>query len=432
MSDATPAALSLYRLATRAATPFANQLLQYRLKRGKEYAARLPERRGESEVPRPTGGLVWVHGASVGELLAALPLMEHINKYGLPLLVTSGTVTSAAIARQRLPAGVIHQFIPLDTPDFVARFLDHWQPQLGLFVESDLWPNLVSACGARKIPLVLINGRLSERSYTRWKNLMPSLIGALLANFELCLVRSPEDANRYGELGARQVDIVGNLKLDVPPLPVDETKRAQLAQALAGRPLLAAASTHPGEEEQVLQAHQKLRASYPEFLTLIAPRHPERGGAIAQLVSAAGLTVCQRSAGKLPDQSTDIYVCDTLGELGVIYSLAPVVFMGGSFVPHGGQNPIEAIKLGAAVLHGPFVSNFAELYAALDAANGAELVGDADALVKVAGNCLKDEEARGRILAAGQKTVDALGGALARTVTALDPYLLNLRRKGHA
>jgi 3-deoxy-D-manno-octulosonic-acid transferase len=432
VSDGTPAALALYRLATRAATPFANQLLQHRLKRGKEHAVRLPERRGESEVPRPTGGLVWVHGASVGELLAALPLVEHINKCGLPLLVTSGTVTSAAIARQRLPAGVIHQFIPLDTPDFVSRFLDHWQPQLALFVESDLWPNLITACGQRKIPLVLINGRLSERSYARWKKLMPSLIGALLANFDLCLVRSSEDAKRYGELGARRVTTVGNLKLDVPPLPVDETKRGHLAQALAGRPVLAAASTHPGEDEQVLQAHRVLRATYPELLTLIVPRHPERGTAIAELISTAGLTVCQRSTGKLPDATTNIYVCDTLGELGMIYSLAPIVFMGGSFIPHGGQNPIEPIKLGSAVLHGPFVSNFAETYAALDAAHGTELVADADRLAQVADHWLKDDSARQHVLTAGQKTVDALGGALARTLSALEPYLAKLRRNAHA
>ncbi|MBV9236609.1 MAG: 3-deoxy-D-manno-octulosonic acid transferase [Xanthobacteraceae bacterium] len=432
MSDGTPAALALYRLATRAATPFANQLLQHRLKRGKEHAVRLPERRGESEVARPTGGLVWVHGASVGELLAALPLVEQINTYGLPLLVTSGTVTSAAIARQRLPAGVIHQFIPLDTPDFVTRFLDHWQPQLALFVESDLWPNLITACGQRKIPLVLINGRLSERSYARWKKLMPSLIAALLANFDLCLVRSSEDAKRYVDLGARRVTTVGNLKLDVPPLPVDESKRGQLAQALAGRPVLAAASTHPGEDEQILQAHRALRARYAQLLTLIVPRHPERGAAIAQLISTAGLSACQRSTGQLPGTATDIYVCDTLGELGVIYSLAPIVFMGGSFIPHGGQNPIEAIKLGAAVLHGPFVSNFAETYGALDAARGAELVTDADRLAQVAGHWLKDERARQQILAAGQKTVDALGGALARTLSALDPYLSNLRRGAHA
>jgi 3-deoxy-D-manno-octulosonic-acid transferase len=432
VSDGTPTSLALYRLATRAATPFANQLLQHRLKRGKEHAVRLPERRGESQMPRPAGALVWVHGASVGELLAVLPLVEQINASGLQLLVTSGTVTSAAIARQRLPVGVIHQFIPLDTPEFVARFLDHWQPQLALFVESDLWPNLITACGQRNVPLILINGRLSERSYTRWKKLMPSLIAALLANFDLCLVRSREDAQRYGELGARRVTTVGNLKLDVPPLPVDETKRAELAATLAGRPLLAAASTHPGEEDKVLQAHQLLRARFPQLLTLIAPRHPDRGNDIAQLAATAGLTACQRSAGKLPDPTTDVYVCDTLGELGIIFSLAPIVFMGGSFIPHGGQNPIEAIKLGAAVLHGPFVSNFSEVYAALDDAKGADLIDDPDQLAARTSTWLKDADARQRVAAAGQKTVDALGGALARTLAALEPYLSKLRRETHA
>jgi 3-deoxy-D-manno-octulosonic-acid transferase len=431
VTDGLPASLALYRLATRAATPFANQLLRRRLKLGKEHPERLPERRGESEVPRPAGALVWIHGASVGELIAAIPLVERIRARGLPLLVTSGTVTSAGIARQRLPQGVIHQFIPLDAPGFVARFLDHWQPGLALFIESDLWPNLIVACGERSIPLILINGRLSERSYKRWK-LMPGLIGALLANFDLCLVRSREDAKRYGELGAPRVTIVGNLKLDVPPLPVDENKQAALAAALGRRPVLTAASTHPGEEKVMIEVHQKLRASVPRLLTLIVPRHPDRGSEVASLVAAAGLKALQRSTGRLPEAATDIYVCDTLGELGVIYRLSPIVFMGGSLVAHGGQNPIEAIKLGAAILHGPFISNFAEIYAALDGARGADLAGDADRLSKQAGAWLKDEAARRRIVAAAQRTVDSLGGALDRTIAALDPYLLQLRLEHHA
>src|SRR5262245_32579298 len=405
MSATIPASLALYRLATQAATPFANVLLRTRLKRGKEHSTRLPERRGQTEIPRPAGALVWLHGASVGELVAALPLVERIRARGLPVLVTSGTVTSAGIASQRLPPGVIHQFIPLDTPGFVARFLDHWRPRLALFIESDLWPNLIVACGQRGVPLILINGRLSERSYKRWK-LMPGLIGALLANFDLCLVRSRDDAKRYGELGAPRVTIVGNLKLDVPPLPVDEGKHAALANALAGRPVLAAASTHAGEEQVMVDVHQRLRASFPRLLTLIAPRHPERGGEIANLIAAAGLKVVLRSAGKLPEASTDIYVCDTLGELGVIYRLAPVVFMGGSLVAHGGQNPIEAIKLGAAILHGPFISNFAEIYAALDGARGADLAGDAERLSKQASVWLKDEAARRHTVSAAQKTVE--------------------------
>jgi 3-deoxy-D-manno-octulosonic-acid transferase len=431
MSNGLPASLALYRLATQAATPFAGQLLRHRLRRGKEHSVRLPERRGESEIPRPDGALVWVHGASVGELIAAVPLIERIRERGLPLLVTSGTVTSAGIARQRLPPEVIHQFIPLDVPGYVTRFLDHWRPSLALFIESDLWPNLIMASWQRGIPLILINGRLSERSYKRWR-LMPGLIGALLQSFDLCLVRSRDDARRYGDLGASHVTIVGNLKLDVPPLPVDDHKRNELATALAGRPVLAAASTHPGEEKVMIEVHQRLRANFPRLLTLIVPRHPGRGAEIATIVAGAGLTAAVRSAGMLPDAATDIYVCDTVGELGAIYRLAPIVFMGGSLVAHGGQNPIEAIKLGAAVLHGPFISNFAEIYAALDGARGADLVGDADRLTTQAGTWLTDETARRRVAAAGQKTVEALGGALERTLAALDPYLLQLRIEHHA
>jgi 3-deoxy-D-manno-octulosonic-acid transferase len=431
MSETVPASLALYRLATRAATPFANQLLRHRLKRGKEHPVRLPERRGESEVARPDGALVWVHGASVGELVAAFPLVERIRERGFDVLVTSGTVTSAGIAGQRLPPGVIHQFIPLDVPGFVTRFLEHWRPSLALFIESDLWPNLIMACGQRGIPLILINGRLSERSYKRWQ-LMPNLIGTLLRSFDLCLVRSRDDALRYGDLGALHVTIVGNLKLDVPPLPVDDQKRKELAAALAGRPVLTASSTHPGEEKVMVEVHQRLRASFPRLLTLIVPRHPQRGAEIAATVAEAGLKATVRSTGALPDATTDIYVCDTVGELGVIYRLAPIVFMGGSLVPHGGQNPIEAIKLGAAILHGPFIQNFAEIYAALDGARGADLAGDVERLTAQAGTWLKDEAARRRVVAAAQKTVDALGGALERTLAALDPYLLQLRIEHHA
>ena len=431
MSDALPASLALYRLATQVATPFAGQLLRHRLRRGKEHSVRLPERRGETEVPRPDGALVWVHGASVGELIAAVPLVERIRERGLSLLVTSGTVTSAGIARQRLPPDVIHQFIPLDVPGFVTRFLDHWRPSLALFVESDLWPNLITASGRRGIPLILVNGRLSERSYKRWQ-LMPGLIGALLRCFDLCLVRSRDDAKRYGDLGASHVTVVGNLKLDVPPLPVDGRKRDELARALAGRPVLAAASTHPGEEQVMIDVHRRLRANFPGLLTLIVPRHPERGAEIATLVADAGLKAALRSAGTLPNAATDVYVCDTVGELGVIYRLAPIVFMGGSLIAHGGQNPIEAIKLGAAILHGPFISNFAEIYAALDGARGADLVGDTERLTTQAGNWLRDEAARGRVVAAGQRTVESLGGALERTLAALDPYLLQLGMEDHA
>lgn len=426
MSQRLPASLAIYRTLTRAATPLAGLLLNYRLKHGKEHPARLAERRGESKVPRPNGPLVWVHGASVGELMAVLPLIERVKARGFAVLVTSGTVTSAGLARQRLPHGAIHQFLPLDVPGFVDRFLDHWKPSLALFVESDLWPNIILTASARSIPLILLNGRLSERSFERWRWL-PNTIETLLKRFDLCLVRTQSDAKRFGDLGAPRLSVVGNLKFDVPQLPVDDSKLTALAKALGTRPVIAAASTHPGEERALIEVHNRLHTNFPGLITVIAPRHPERGAEIASLASSRGLRVAQRSAGKLPEPTTDVYVADTLGELGLIYRLAPVVFMGGSLVAHGGQNPIEAIKLGAAILHGPFISNFAEIYAALDGAKGADLVADTGRLTQRAGTWLKDIEERGRVVVAAQKTVAALGGALERTLTALDPYLVQLR-----
>jgi 3-deoxy-D-manno-octulosonic-acid transferase len=433
VSARLPTSLAAYRLLTRAATPLAKQLLAHRLKLGKEHPARITERRGETKVARPAGPLIWVHGASVGEMMAALPLIGRIKARGFAVLVTSGTLTSANLARQRLPHGAIHQFVPLDTPGYVERFLNHWRPSLGLFMESDLWPNLIIASEQRGVPLILINGRLSERSFKRWRR-MPRTIEALLQRFDLCLMRSTSDAEHFSELGAPRLSVVGNLKLDVPQLPVEENKLIALSAALFGRPALAAASTHPGEEQIIIDVHARLKPGFPGLVTLIAPRHPDRGPEVAAIAASRGFNAVLRSSGKIPDKTTDIYICDTVGELGIIYRIAPVVFMGGSLVAHGGQNPIEAIKLGAAILHGPFISNFAEIYAALDGAKGADLVADSGRLAVRAGVWLKDSDERLRVVAAGQKTVEALGGALERTLAALDPYLvqLHLENRGNA
>jgi 3-deoxy-D-manno-octulosonic-acid transferase len=426
VAERLPFTLAVYRLLTWAATPFARRVLNRRLNRGKEHPVRLAERWGETKVPRPTGPLVWVHGASVGEVATVIPLIERIRKQDFAVLVTSGTVTSAMLAQSRMPPGAIHQFIPLDAPRFVSRFLSHWQPDLALFVESDLWPNLIISAAQRRVPLILINGRMSDRAFRRWRYL-PGTIEALLKRFDLCLVRSTADAERYGELGAPRLDTTGNLKLDVPALPVDEAKLKALSAALAGRVIIAAASTHPGEEAAVIDAHRRLKQAFPGLLTILAPRHPERGGGIADIATSANLSAALRSRGELPGAGTDVYVCDTVGELGMIYRLAPIVFMGGSLIRHGGQNPVEAVKLGAAILHGPHVSNFTEIYTALDRTHGAELVQDASWLPTRLNAWLKDAEERKRVVAAAQKTVDALGGALERTSAALQPYLLQLR-----
>jgi 3-deoxy-D-manno-octulosonic-acid transferase len=429
LPDRLPLALRAYRLASRAATPLTPWLLAERLDRGREHPTRLAERRGEADLPRPHGPLVWVHGASVGEMLAVVPLIERINARDVSVLVTTGTVTSAALADQRLPAGVVHQFVPLDTPKFVNRFLDHWRPDVALFVESDLWPNLIIASSERKIPLVIVNGRVSERSFNRWR-LAPGVIAALLDRFDLCLAQSLDNAQRFSRLGARRVTSTGNLKLDVPAPPADVATLNRFKALIGLRDVVAAASTHPGEETAIIAAHRRLRAKIPALLTVIAPRHPARGESIAEIGKVAGLSVALRSRGELPRRDVDVYIADTMGELGLVYRIAPIVFVGGSLATHGGQNPIEAIRLGAAVLHGPCVWNFAEIYSTLDKAHGAELVLDDEALTARLAAWLGDPAARAAVVAAAAETMDKLGGALERTLAALDPYLMQLRRNG--
>jgi 3-deoxy-D-manno-octulosonic-acid transferase len=347
------------------------------------------------------------------------------------LLVTSGTVTSSGIAAQRLPAGVIHQFVPLDVPRFVTRFLERWRPQLALFVESDLWPNMLIETSARRIPIALINARLSERSFRRWRRL-PAPIGNLLSRFDLVLARTPVDAERLQTLGASRVVVSGNLKLDAPAPPADAAKLAALQAAVGARPLIAAASTHPGEDEYVIAAHRELRGAHPGLLSVIAPRHPERGPQVEALARNAGFATALRSRGELPSADTEIYIADTMGELGLLYRIAPLVFVGGSLIRHGGQNPIEPAKLQAAILHGPHVWNFADIYAALDDAGGAVTITQGEQLGGAIGELLRDSERRAEIASAGHAEIEASGGALLRTVDALEPYLAPLERQVEA
>jgi 3-deoxy-D-manno-octulosonic-acid transferase len=431
MASRLPLALRLYQLASGAGAPLAPQVLARRLSRGKEHPERLPERRGEASLERPSGPLVWVHGASVGEMLAVVPLIGQLRAQGFAVLVTSGTVSSATLAEQRLPDGTLHQFIPLDAPRFVERFLKHWAPGLALFVESDLWPNLILCSARHKIPMILINGRLSERSFSRWR-IVPGAIAALLGRFDLCLTQSAADAERYAQLGAPRISITGNLKLDVPAPPADLAVLERLNSIIGPRLVIVAASTHPGEETAIITAHRRLRAKYPSLLTVIVPRHPARGESIAEIAKVAGLAAALRSQRAQPMPDIDVYVADTLGELGLIYRLAPVVFMGGSLASHGGQNPIEAIRLGAAVLHGPHVWNFAEIYATLDEAHGAERVDDEEMLTVRLGEWLANPAARQAVADAATETLGRLGGALKRTLAALDPYLMQLRLEQQA
>jgi 3-deoxy-D-manno-octulosonic-acid transferase len=426
VAERLPLPLRTYRRVAAIATPLLPLLWSYRRYRGKEHRPRMRERRGETTQPRPDAPLVWMHAASVGEMLAVIPLVEHVHSKDFAVLVTSGTVTSAQMAESRLPPGVIHQFSPYDSPRYVARFLDHWRPDLGIFSESDLWPNLITAAGEREVPLILVNGRLSERSFLRWQRL-PETIAALLRHFELCLAQSVRDAERYDQLGAPRVTTTGNLKLDVPAPPADDRQLATLKRAIGARPVIAAASTHPGEEKIIIDVHQSLKDQFPDLLTIIVPRHPERGPGIMHIASNAGLKATARSRGHLPDRSTAIYLADTLGELGLIYRLASIVFIGGSMIRHGGQNPIEAAKLGTAIVHGPHVWNFADIYAALNRNEAAARVNEEEQLGSRIATWLSDPGARQEAAKAALQTVESLAGARDRTLAALEPYLLQLR-----
>ena len=423
--SAKPAfSLRAYRALTRLAAPLAPLMLAWRTRRGKEEPERRPERFGEASVARPAGFLAWFHAASVGEANAVLPVIEAIaaGHPEIPILLTTGTVTSARLARARLPNGAVHQYVPLDNQDYVRRFLAHWRPDLAVFVESEVWPNLVLETKAEGVPLVLINGRMSSRSFRRWLR-RPGLSRPLFSAFELVLAQNERLSQRFTTLGAPSALSVGNLKADAPPPPVDLASHKRLAAALAGRTVWLAASTHQGEDDIVALAHRAMKEVRPELLTIIVPRHPDRGADIAKLLGAAGLKTVLRSEGKLPEPGTDIYIADTIGELGLFYNLVPVAFVGGSLVPHGGQNPVEAIKLGAAVLTGPHWRNFADAYEELLRAGGCVQVEDAESLGKTALALLDDAQARAAMMARAEAAIARMGGALPRTIAELERFL---------
>ena len=419
--------LKLYHYATLLATPLAERALDWRAAHGKEDSARLDERMGRASRPRPAGRLVWLHGASLGEGLSLLPLVERFIQQGVETLVTTGTVSSAQTLRARLPAGAVHQYAPLDSPQFVASFLDHWRPDVAVFAESELWPNMIAGLRTRRTPLVLANARISETSAARWGK-WPRTARRIFGAIDLCLAQDADNAARFQALGAPNVRVAGNLKYDAPAPPVDAARLAAVAADIGQRPVWAAVSTHPDEETAILDAHSILTQRLPNLLTLIAPRHSERGAPIVERARARGLNVARQSQDGAPTQDVQIYVADTLGEVGVVFRSASVVFMGKSLAaPGGGQNPIEPAQCGCAVLHGPHVGNFVEVYATLDADKGAVQIDDAAALARAVQFLLTDPAMLRRMGRAAATSVEKLGGAARETIAAVTPLLAQHR-----
>jgi 3-deoxy-D-manno-octulosonic-acid transferase len=424
--------LGAYRGLSTLAPPILRALLMRRLARGKEDAARLGERMGMAARARPEGRLVWLHAASVGEAVSTLPLIERVLAR-LPdaqVLVTTGTVTSAKIMGERLPPRAFHQFVPLDAAPWVERFLDHWRPDSALWIESELWPNLLRQTAARGIPIALVNARMTERSFRGWKR-WPGAARDLLGAFRLVLAQGETYAERFRALGATGVAVAGNLKYAAPPLPADEAKLAALRAAIGSRRVWLAASIHPGEEGAVAEAQSLLKRA-GGALGIVIPRHPHKGAAMAETIRARGLRVALRSAGALPAADTAIYVADTLGELGLFYRVAQLALVGGSLIPHGGQNPIEPALFGVPVLHGPHVENFADVIRALTHAGAALEAKDGRSI----GTCLENLLPRPHELtamgAAAKRCAEAERGVIERVMAALEPLLAPLAEKRNA
>jgi 3-deoxy-D-manno-octulosonic-acid transferase len=371
-------ALSLYRAwSGRGATSFAERKLRDRLAMGKEDATRLDERRGIASAARPEGELVWFHAASVGESLALLELIRKLldDRPDAVVLVTTGTVTSAEVMKERLPQGAVHQYIPLDAKAFVTRFLDHWRPDLAIWTESELWPTLICETHARGVPMVIVNARMSKASHDRWRFLR-RMARSLLLRFEMALVQDDLTEIYLRRLGMppERMEVTGTLKEGAAALPVNEAELSAIRTEFAGRPVWLAASTHEGEEKFALEAHRLARRTNPRLLLVLVPRHAERGDDIAKLLQTEEWAFNRRSAGEEPEPESHVYLADTMGELGLWYRLAPISFVGGSWEPIGGHNPFEPAALGSAILHGPYVTNFVDIYQRLTEARAARLV----------------------------------------------------------
>ncbi|WP_041796034.1 3-deoxy-D-manno-octulosonic acid transferase [Pararhodospirillum photometricum] len=419
--------LALYRLLTAASAPGIDAFLRRRLARGKEDPVRLGERQGIAGLPRPEGPLVWLHGASLGEAAALLPLMARLRteRPALHLLLTTGTVSSARVLAERLPEGAVHQFVPVDTPAAARRFLEHWRPDLILWSESDLWPNLLAEADRLGVPRVLLNGRLSARSHRAWALARP-LVTRMLGGFALALGQTEADAQRLADLGAPRTAQLGNLKQAAPAPEVDLPALAEAQAALGARPTWLFASTHPGEEEVAARVHRALKARHPDLLTLVVPRHAERAPALAEALSAQGLRVGRRSQG-WPAADTEIWLGDTMGEMGLYLRLAPLVVMGKTFPESGsrlgGQNPLEPAMLERAVLWGPGMTNFAEIAQTMIAHGAARAVADADELTLALDIFLTHPEQARAQASAARRWAEGERAVLDRVLAALAPFL---------
>ncbi|MEL7279012.1 MAG: 3-deoxy-D-manno-octulosonic acid transferase [Pseudomonadota bacterium] len=398
-----PLPLRLYGAVSSVVGPLIYPRVARKLRMLGTASDRMEERKGFATLARPKGQLLWCHAASVGESLSVLRLISHLGEQfpDLSFLLTSGTATSAQVLTGRLPPRTQHQFAPVDTPAAVDRFLAHWAPTAAVFVESELWPNMLGRSSAAGIPLALVNARISDRSARNWSRARATA-RHLMENFRVIHCQDKRTAEHLRSLGLDHAAQGPNLKAMSAPLPVDEGELMRLKAMLQNRPLWVASSTHPGEDDIMLDAHQRVLSQEPGALLILVPRHPERAKAILDHVASRGLRATQRSLGADPSPESPVYLADTLGETGLWYALSKVTCLCGSFTHVGGHNPFEPAQGGSAIVHGPFYKNFAEVYAAFDATGAALEVNDHKGLAEAVLTLLADRAARDAMIAAAQ------------------------------
>lgn len=421
-------AFDTYRIIGLIIYPFMGPFLRLRATKGKEDRKRRYERYGYPSADKPAGPLIWFHAASVGESMAVIPLIEHVNRLGINTIMTTGTVTSAQIVRKRLPRQSFHQYVPLDLKPAMRRFLDHWKPDVAIFTESEIWPTTLIELANRNIPRILVNARMSDRSFKRWSS-AAQLAQMLFENLSHVIAQSDLDADRFKRLGAWPVDVSGNLKVDTDSLPYHPGELQHLTQLIAGRPCWVAASTHDGEEEAIGKIHLHLKKKQPDLFTIIVPRHPDRAEAIAKELQNNGLRVARRSLNETIQPETDIYLGDTIGEMGLFLRLAQVAFVGKSLKAKGGQNPLEPAMTGIPIVSGQNVHNFREAYSKLLEAKGVRLISDEQMLAANVEYLLNSPTERERMVQAATETVRQMQGSLERTNRILDSYLFPLTVK---
>lgn len=422
MSALARIALTAYRWAGVVAFPCAGLLLAARASKGKEDRARRGERLGYAAANRPRGPLVWVHAASVGEMVAVTTLMREFRRCGIHVLLTTGTVTSAEIAANRLSNDVIHQYVPIDALPAIRRFLDYWQPDLAIGVESEIWPATLATLHDRRIPQILVNARISDRSFARWQK-HPDVASSLFSKLGMVVAQSELDGERFRDLGAWPVTVSGNIKVDTDAPPVDAELLSLYQRQIGHRKTWAATSTADGEEKVAAMVHRALKAHMGQ-LSIVVPRHPDRADEIEAMMVQQGLVVARRSRNDVITPETDIFLGDSIGEMGLYLRLTEIAFVGRSMmVGGGGGNPMEPAVLGCAVLCGPHVENFRDSYQRLVRHGAARVVRDAETLAKSVHFLMNNPLALHKMSDSAVAAVQDMRGALTITVKALEPYI---------